>query len=103
MERQLLRLYPQLSVDILQVPHHGSKTSSSQAFIRQLSPEIALVSAGYLNRWYMPVAAVRQRYHDENIQLLNSAELGQVIITFDESGISRQTYVQDLRPFWFSH
>ena len=102
-ERQLLRLYPQLSVDILQVPHHGSKTSSSQAFIRQLSPEIALVSAGYLNRWYMPVAAVRQRYHDENIQLLNSAELGQVIITFDESGISRQTYVQDLRPFWFSH
>ena len=102
-ERQLLRLYPQLSVDILQVPHHGSKTSSSQAFLRQLSPEIALVSAGYLNRWYMPVAAVRRRYHDENIQLLNSAELGQVIITFDESGISRQTYVQDLRPFWFSH
>ena len=51
----------------------------------------------------MPVAAVRRRYHDENIQLLNSAELGQVIITFDESGISRQTYVQDLRPFWFSH
>lgn len=102
-EQQLLQLYPQLNVDILQVPHHGSKTSSSQAFIRQLSPEIAVVSAGYLNRWHMPVAIVSQRYHDGNIQLLNSAELGQVIIIFDEKGINKQTYVEDLRPFWFSH
>ncbi|GAW96982.1 MULTISPECIES: DNA internalization-related competence protein ComEC/Rec2 [Colwellia] len=101
-ERQLLKLYPQLSVDILQVPHHGSKTSSSQAFLRQLSPQIALVSAGYLNRWHMPVASVSQRYLDGNIVLLNSADLGQIIVTIDEGGISKQSYVDDLRPFWFS-
>ncbi|MEY8214845.1 MAG: DNA internalization-related competence protein ComEC/Rec2 [Colwellia sp.] len=102
-EKKLLKLYPQLSVDILQVPHHGSKTSSSQAFLSQLSPKVALVSAGYLNRWYMPVPTVSQRYHDENIQLLNSAKLGQIIITVDDLGIRTQSYVEDLRPFWFSH
>ncbi|KGJ89888.1 DNA internalization-related competence protein ComEC/Rec2 [Colwellia psychrerythraea] len=102
-EQQLLIRYPELVIDVLQVPHHGSKTSSSQAFLRQLSPKIALVSAGFLNRWYMPVTTVRQRYAKANITLLNSAELGQVIITFDEGGISKKNYVEDLRPFWFSH
>lgn len=102
-EQKLLKFYPQLNADILQVPHHGSKTSSSQAFLSQLSPDVALVSAGYLNRWHMPVAIVRQRYHDSKIQLLNSAELGQIIITVDEEGMSTQSFTEDLRPFWFSH
>lgn len=102
-ELQLLKLYPQLSVDILQVPHHGSKTSSSQKFLNQLSPEVALVSAGYLNRWYMPVAAVRQRYLDSNIQFLNNAKLGQIDVSFDEHGAEVKNYVEDFRPFWFSH
>jgi len=102
-EQKLINLYPQLKADILQVPHHGSKTSSSRAFISQLSPDIALVSAGYLNRWNMPVPLVSQRYHDSHIPLLNSAEQGQIIITVDEKGINTQSYVNDLRPFWFSH
>ena len=102
-EQKLLKFYPQLSVDILQVPHHGSKTSSSQEFLSQLSPKVALVSAGYLNRWHMPVPIVSQRYQDGNIQLLNSAQLGQIIITVNEEGIRTQSYVNDLRPFWFSH
>ena len=102
-EQKLIEIYPQLSADILQVPHHGSKTSSSQAFLNQLSPDIALVSAGYLNRWNMPVPIVSQRYRDSDIPLLNSAELGQIIVTVDEKGIRTQSYVNDLRPFWFSH
>jgi competence protein ComEC len=102
-EQKLMSIYPQLRADILQVPHHGSKTSSSQAFLSQLSPNIALVSAGYLNRWNMPVPIVRQRYHDSHIPLLNSAELGQIIITIDDKGINTKSYVNDLRPFWFSH
>jgi competence protein ComEC len=102
-EQKLIKIYPQLSADILQVPHHGSKTSSSQAFLNQLSPGIALVSAGYLNRWNMPVPIVSQRYRDSDIPLLNSAELGQIIVTVDEKGIRTQSYVNDLRPFWFSH
>jgi len=102
-ERQLLAIYPNLTTDVLQVPHHGSKTSSSWEFLSQISPEVAIVSAGYINRWSMPVEVVKARYREREITLLNSAELGQIIITLDENGVSTQNYVEDLRPFWFSH
>jgi len=102
-EKQLLTQYPKLVVDILQVPHHGSKTSSSKSFIKQLSPQLAVISAGYLNRWRMPVATIKQRYLDEDILLLNTAEVGQVIVTMKEQSINVQSYTDDLRPFWFSH
>ena len=101
-ERKLLVLYPELRADLLQVPHHGSKTSSSKMFIRQLEPQLAVVSAGYLNRWQMPVKSVVQRYRDVNIALLKSAEVGQVIITIDENGINTKNYIDDLQPFWFN-
>ncbi len=102
-ETQIQTSYPKLSVDILQVPHHGSKTSSSAKFVKQLSPQIAVVSAGYLNRWRMPTHSVKQRYVDENIPLLNTAEVGQIVVTLEQQGIKVQNYIDDLRPFWFSH
>lgn len=102
-EKKLLSLYPTLKVDTLQVPHHGSKTSSTNAFLKQLSPDIAVVSAGYLNRWRMPVRDVSERYHDEEIILLNNADLGQIIMTFDNQEIQTRNFIEDLRPFWFTH
>lgn len=101
-EAKLIQQYPQLRVDILVVPHHGSKTSSSNAFIKQLQPKLAIVSAGFLNRWYMPVKDVIKRYDEHNIELVNSAEAGQIIINFSESGFIKQTYHDDLWPFWFA-
>jgi len=101
-ETKLLDLYPDLTVDVMTVPHHGSKTSSSKAFIKQLSPDIALVSTGYLNRWHMPVSSVVSRYNEENVKLLNTATLGQIILTFTDDGVVSHNYQQNLRPFWFN-
>jgi len=91
-----------LQADILMVPHHGSKTSSSNAFITRLKPKLAIVSAGFLNRWHMPVSEVVHRYQDHNVELLNSAESGQIIINFSDKGITKQTYHDDFWPFWFT-
>jgi competence protein ComEC len=102
-EKQLLLRYPNLRTEVLQVPHHGSKTSSSQRFLNQLSPTLAIVSAGYLNRWRMPAAEVRKRYVANNIILLNNAEVGQVTVTFNKDGFSHQSFTENLRPFWFNH
>ncbi|MEY8214109.1 MAG: hypothetical protein RPR97_06440, partial [Colwellia sp.] len=102
-EAKLLRQYPQLTVDLLMVPHHGSKTSSSLRFLQQLSPKLAIVSAGFLNRWRMPVTDVVQAYQAENIQLLNTAKTGQIIINISNKGMSQLTYRDDLWPFWFAH
>jgi competence protein ComEC len=102
-EAQLIRDYPMLSADILMVPHHGSKTSSSYQFIQQVKPTLAIVSAGFLNRWNMPVVDVVKRYEKINSQLLNTAEVGQININITEQGISLKTYRDHFWPFWFAN
>ena len=102
-ETALLQEYPKLSTDILIVPHHGSKTSSSDLFITTLQPSFAVASAGYLNRWHMPVTEVVQRYKQHNVKLLNTAKSGQIIFTMSAQGISKRSYYRDLWPFWFAH
>ncbi|WP_114327080.1 DNA internalization-related competence protein ComEC/Rec2 [Candidatus Colwellia aromaticivorans] len=102
-EAALLQQYPDLNTDILVVPHHGSKTSSSDLFITTLQPAFAVVSAGYLNRWRMPVVEVVQRYQQHNVKLLSTAKSGQIIFTLSEHGINKQSYYRDLWPFWFAH
>jgi competence protein ComEC len=102
-EANLLKQYPKLSADILIVPHHGSKTSSSDMFVKKIQPSFAVVSAGYLNRWRMPVTEVVQRYQQHNATLLNTAQSGQIIFTLSDKGIKQQSYYRDLWPFWFAH
>jgi competence protein ComEC len=102
-EKQLVLRYPNLRADVLQVPHHGSKTSSSLAFLTHLSPTLAIVSAGYLNRWRMPVAEVRQRYAANDISLINNADVGQIVVTFNKKGHSQESFTENFRPFWFTH
>ncbi len=71
-EKQLLADYPELEADVLLVPHHGSKTSSSMNFISQLKPEIAVFSYGYRNRFHFPAKTILKRYQSMNIKLFNT-------------------------------
>ena len=57
-------------VDWLLVPHHGSKTSSTEGWVQGLRPRWAVVQAGYLNRFGHPVAAVAARYQGVGSQLV---------------------------------
>jgi beta-lactamase superfamily II metal-dependent hydrolase len=50
----------------------------------------------------MAVADVVQRYQKKGIELLNSAESGQIIINFSDQGFNKQTFHDDLWPFWFA-
>ena len=63
-------------VDWLLVPHHGSRTSSSEAFVQALQPRIALVQAGYRNRFGHPVAEVAQRYRAQGTRWVETARCG---------------------------
>ena len=65
-----------LKADLLLVPHHGSKTSSSPAFLDAVAPRIALVQAGYRNRFNHPVPVVVARYEARHIQLVRSTICG---------------------------
>lgn len=63
-------------VDLLLAPHHGSKTSSTPEFLQALNPRLALVQAGYRNRFGHPAPAVVARYEDLNIRLVDSVHCG---------------------------
>lgn len=61
-----------LESDVLLVPHQGSKTSSVQAFIQAVNPQIALVSAGFQNHFNHPHPQIVRRYQALNIPLLST-------------------------------
>jgi competence protein ComEC len=62
-EAELVRERPQeLRADVLVVPHHGSRTSSTPPFIAAVAPEIAVFTSGYRNRFGHPRQAVVARY-----------------------------------------
>jgi competence protein ComEC len=67
---------------VLQMPHHGSKTSSSPAFIAAINPELAVVSAGWRNRFGHPRPEVLQRYAQAGVPVFNTALAGAVQIDF---------------------
>ena len=65
-----------LQADVLLVPHHGSKTSSSAALLDAVQPRIALVQAGYRNRFGHPAQAVLVRYAERHIQVVDTPHCG---------------------------
>jgi competence protein ComEC len=67
-----------LASDLLLVPHHGSRSSSSPVFLDAVQPWAALVQAGYRNRFGHPAPEVAQRYRDRAIVLAQSPQCGAV-------------------------
>ena len=65
-----------LRADVLLVPHHGSKTSSSAVFLDAVQPRVALIQAGYRNRFGHPVAPVLDRYRERGVQVETSPHCG---------------------------
>ena len=65
-----------LRSDVLLVPHHGSKSSSSDAFLDAVQPRIALVQAGYRNRFGHPAESVLVRYQERHIRVIDSPHCG---------------------------
>lgn len=65
-----------LRADLLLVPHHGSRTSSSQPFIDQVNAGWVVVSAGADNRFKLPRADIMERYAQTGATILNTADTG---------------------------
>lgn len=102
-ERRLLDTRPQaLPARILVVPHHGSKTSSTQDFINEVRPEYALFPAGYRNRYGHPKPEVVARYRAMGVKMYDSAHHGAITFRLDAKGrvVSLETYRQSGRRYW---
>jgi competence protein ComEC len=77
-ENHLTRIGALSPVDIVLVPHHGSRTSSSPAFVSALRPSVAIVSAGFDNRWGFPKEDVVERWQQAGARVMNTATSGAI-------------------------
>lgn len=64
------------------VPHHGSRTSSTAPFVAAARPALALVSAGYRNRWGLPRHEIAERWRAAGARVLTTADSGAIEIAF---------------------
>jgi competence protein ComEC len=69
-EAEMLKRDPAaLAAEVLLVPHHGSRTSSTPAYLAAVNPEVAIFSVGYLNRFHHPNAMVVERYRARGVEM----------------------------------
>lgn len=98
-ERKLLR--EANAVRLLFAPHHGSNTSSSNAFVRILNPDVVFVSAGKDNRYNHPHEAVVRRYRTIDADLHITGEDG-ALIWESRRPLAVQRYRIDRGAYWTS-
>lgn len=101
-EIHLVKNYAEaLAADILVAPHHGSRTSSSRSFIKQVSPDMVLFASGYKNRFNFPAAEVVARYDEMGSQTFQTGELGALSIKLDQQhDLTPKGWREQQRRLW---
>ena len=100
-ERELLeRAHDQLRADVLVVPHHSSRTSSTEEFIAAVQPRWAVLPVGYRNRFGHPKQAVVARYRASAAQMLRTDSAGAVLVRLEAEGVSVRPYRELRKRYW---
>lgn len=100
-EQQLLEEHAdKLPATLLVVPHHGSKTSSTDAFVAAMRPGYAVFTVGYLNRFGHPKPEIVQRYVQGGAELLRTDEDGAILVNMDAQGLQVERYRKTHRRYW---
>ena len=100
-EQSLLKYYGKgLKSDVLQIPHHGSKTSSTERFLATTQPRYAALSRGVLNRFNHPDQTVVERYQRHGAQIGDTATDGQLSYQSLREGWEVGSFTKDWARFW---
>jgi len=91
-EHEIISSGSELKADILQVPHHGSGSSSSSQFIKQISPQYAVISVGSDNSYGHPDNLVVNRLELMGIKTYRTDTDGTVVFTIDGGEIKAETF-----------
>ena len=77
-----------LRAEVLVVPHHGSRSSSTAPFLDAVQPRVALIPVGYRNRYRFPHASVLQRLAEREVHVLDTVRHGAISVDVErEAGI----------------
>lgn len=100
-ERQFVDLLGK--VDILQVGHHGSNTSTSHTLLAHIQPKVAVISAGRWNPWQLPNRLVEKRLAQYQVENWNTAKAGMVQIDFFPEKYQIRTARERFSPWYRSY
>ncbi|MFI8418241.1 ComEC family protein [Serratia sp. NPDC078593] len=100
-EAALMRQRSHLPATLLQVPHHGSKTSSASPFLRAVAPKMALASAARYNVWRLPAEKIIKRYRANHILWRDTSRSGQLSVRFFDNYWQLKGFREQLMPRWY--
>ena len=87
-------------IEVLQVGHHGSKTSTGSRLVSQIQPKIALISSGRWNPWRFPHPDVVSRLENAQSAVYNSAVFGQISVRFYRDNTEIRTARTQFSPWY---
>ena len=99
-EALLVRTGAPLASQVLVAPHHGSKTSSTPAFLRAVNPETIVIPVGYRNRFRHPAPEVLERYRASGARVWRTDAAGAVDVRLGTEGLQIASYREQRARYW---
>ena len=93
-ERALIESHQDLTANVVKVAHHGSKTSSTDDFVRATKPQLAIISVGRHSMFGHPHEEVVQRWLANGATVLTTGECGTITITTDGHHLSLKRFIE---------
>jgi competence protein ComEC len=90
-----------LNATLIQVPHHGSRTSSGPLLLRNVAGKAAFASVARYNAWRMPAQAVVQRYLQQGYMWYDTAQSGQINIGIRQGHWQIKGLREQIMPRWY--
>ncbi|EGT5712431.1 ComEC family protein [Cronobacter dublinensis subsp. dublinensis] len=97
----LKKQWRELQVDIIQVPHHGSRTSSTPTLLSVVNGKAALASVSRYNAWRLPSTTVVRRYKKHRYQWSDTAHAGQISVSFSPGQWQIEGGREQILPRWY--
>ncbi|MDQ6652161.1 MAG: ComEC/Rec2 family competence protein [Acidobacteriota bacterium] len=94
-ENAMVGVRNDLHADVVKVPHHGSKTSSTESFIRATQPRFAVISVGQTSIFGHPDKDVVERWRASGAHMLTTGQNGTITFSTDGDDLNLETFVKD--------
>jgi competence protein ComEC len=92
-ESSVISSQHELKADVVKVPHHGSRTSSTDSFVLATHPRFAIISVGRQSMFGHPHKEVVERWRSNGATVLTTGNCGTITVATDGKELSLKTFV----------